>query len=66
MEKFILTENICGGFKLQTEKNYNAYISNDREVWRFENYNGFKTVNDVISYVEKYFKINRENIIIKN
>lgn len=65
MTKYVLC--VCDGIKqwtLMTRENYTAYIRNAREKWTFEGHNGFESTEDVLAYVEKYFKISRNDIEI--
>lgn len=65
MKKYVLLphKNIKQWF-LMTKENYTARINNARDKWVFEGYNGFKSTEDVLAYVEKYFKININDIEI--
>lgn len=65
MKKFVLcvSENIKL-WTLMTRENYTAYIRNARDMWTFDGCNGFKSTEDVLAYVEKFFKINRNEIEI--
>mgnify|MGYP007069857280 FL=1 len=65
MKKYVLC--VCEHIKqwtLMTRENYTAYIRNAREMWTFEGCNGFESTDDVLAYVEQYFKVSRENIEI--
>lgn len=64
MKKYILVD-VAYGFKLWTRENYEAYITNARGCWEFTKHNGFNTADDVLEYVEKYFKISRNDIEVK-
>ena len=65
MKEFVLL--VCEHIKkwtLMTRKNYTAYIRNARDIWTFEGCNGFNSTEDVLAYVEKNFKISRNDIEI--
>jgi len=64
MKKYVL---VCGtyGFTLHKSENYKARISDARDCWKFEKCNGFESTEDVLEYVEQYFKINRNEIEVK-
>lgn len=62
--KYIIKQE-GSNFVMTTEENERAYISNARNVWRFYKHEGFTSIEDVMDYVEKYFNIARENIIVK-
>lgn len=65
MKKYVLVA--CKDIKqwvLTTKENYTARISNARDKWIFEGYNGFKSTEDVLAYVETYFKISCNDIEI--
>lgn len=65
MKKYVLLA--CKDIKkwsLMTKENYTARISNARDKWVFEGYNGFESTLDVLAYVETYFKISRNDIEI--
>ena len=65
MKKYVLC--VGEGIKqwtLMTRENYTAYIRNARDMWTFEGHNGFESTEDVLAYVEKYFKISRNDIEI--
>lgn len=47
---------------MTTKENAEAFISDAQKKWDFTKANGFKTEEDVLEYVEKYFHINREEI----
>ena len=63
MKKYVLC--VCEGIKqwtLMTRENYTARIRNARDMWTFEGHNGFESTEDVLAYVEEYFKISRNDI----
>lgn len=65
MKKYVLC--VCEGIKqwtLMTRENYTARIRNARDMWTFDGYNGFESTEDVLAYVEEYFKISRNDIEI--
>lgn len=41
------------GFEMTNENNFNAFIMNANEITKFHT---FKTLEDVIDYIKKYFK----------
>lgn len=65
MKKYVLVA--CKDIKqwsFMTKENYKARISNVMDMCKFEGYNGFKSTEDVLAYVETYFKISRNDIEI--
>jgi hypothetical protein len=51
---------------LMTKEHYDAYISDARNQWTFKAHNGFESTEDVLSYIEQFFKLNRNDIEIIN
>ena len=62
MINYVLKQDVCGDFHMTTKENAEAFISDARKKWDFAKANGFKTEEDVLEYVEKYFHIKREEI----
>lgn len=63
MGKYVLL--VSEGIKywsLMTWENYTARIRDGRKLWTFDGANGFESTEDVLAYVEQYFKINRNDI----
>ena len=63
MEKYIIYPAF-NGWKGTTEQNYNSRIQNAFKINDFKKSNGFYTVLDVVNFVNQFFKIDRENIIV--
>lgn len=64
MENIIIEQDFFGDFRATTEENYNARISDDRKVWKFNQRDGFTSLEKVKEYITKWFKVPEENIII--
>lgn len=60
MKKYVLY-GIVNAYRLTDIENYNAYIQNGRKIHYF---NGFKSVEEVVNYILKYFPISIDQIII--
>lgn len=62
METYLLKQNTIGNFILSEEAHERAFIQDARNEWTFEKSSGFETVEDVLTYVEEYFKLSRAQI----
>lgn len=65
MKKYVLQE-CSGSWKLMTKEHYLAHISNADNVWTFTRSDGFNNLEDVLSYIEKWFHISPTDIEIIN
>lgn len=63
-EKIIVKKSSCHGFTATTESNYNARIQDARKIWNFDKKDGFEEITDVVDYIEKQFRVERENIVV--
>lgn len=65
MKKYVLcVSEYFKEWTLMTRENYTAYIRDERDMWTFKGCNGFDSTEDVLAYVEKYFKISCNDIEI--
>ena len=53
------------GFRVTSEQNYNARITDCNKILELNYNNGFKTIDDAVEYVAEFWQIDRENIIVK-
>lgn len=59
MKTVIYKEN--GVYKTTTEENYNRPVQNAREIYIM---NGFESVEEIIEYLVKWCRYNREDFIV--
>ena len=62
MKKYVLTKDGVGDFRLTTRENHEAAVTDERKCWDFKKSAGFVTLEMVLVYIERYFKIGREEI----
>lgn len=61
-EKYILFKINDDFAVCETQYYFNNYILDEREIMKFHNLQGFKTVTDVLEYINKYLNINENDI----
>ena len=56
-KNFIIIEDDYS-YKATTKDNYDSLYTDERQVYKFQKSNGFTTIDDVVSYLTKYFNLN--------
>lgn len=64
MEKIVVWKEFRD-FRATTEENYNARIMDLNKVWEFNHTENYETFDDVVDTIEKWFNVDRKDIIIK-
>lgn len=62
--KYVL-HKVLEHYEMTEEENFNAVIINANKILKFKKSEGFETPDDCLEYVDKYFDISKNDVIVK-